>query len=110
MSEYAMNYVTSASTGVKPFGDSPGERDLVLSALRVASAEARLVANTLDTIGASLRQKAITCEGALQWAAEEDLIHLLRFGPSEPKAAIHWRSPSWQRARDEYHAARRAKQ
>ena len=60
-----MNYLTSASTVVKPFGDSAGERDLVMSALRVASAEARLVANTLDTIGASLRQKAISCQDAL---------------------------------------------
>jgi hypothetical protein len=101
-----MNYLTSASTGVKPFGDTPGERDSVMSALRVASAEARLVANTIDTIGASLRQKAITCEGALQWAAEEDLLHLIKFGPAQPKAAIHWQSPSWKRAIEEYHAAR----
>ena len=104
-----MNYITSASTVVKPFGDSAGERDLVMSALRVASAEARLVANTIDTIGASLRQKAITCQDALIWAHEEDLLHLIKFGPATPKAAIHWQSPSWQRARDEYHAARKAK-
>jgi hypothetical protein len=103
-----MNYVTSASTWVKPFGDTPGERDLVMSALRVASAEARLVANTLDTIGASLRQKAISCQDALIWAQEEDLLHLIKFGPVQPKAAIHWQSPSWQRARDEYHANRRS--
>jgi hypothetical protein len=74
-------HVTSASTGVKPFGDSPGERDLVLSALRVASAETRLVANQIDTIGAALRQKAITCEGALRWAKQEGLLHLIKFGP-----------------------------
>jgi hypothetical protein len=102
-----MNCLTSASTAVKPFGDSAGERDLVMSALRVASAEARLVANTLDTIGASLRQKAISCQDALIWAHEEDLLHLIKFGPTKPKAAINWQSPSWQRARNEYHAARR---
>jgi hypothetical protein len=104
-----MNYITSASTAVKPFGDSAGERDLVLSALRVASAEARLVANTLDTIGASLRQKAISCQDALIWAHEEGLLHLIKFGPAQPKAAINWQDPGWQRARDEYHAARRTK-
>jgi hypothetical protein len=105
-----MNYITSASTGVKPFGDSPGERDLVLSALRVASAEARLVANTLDTIGAALRQRAIRCEDALIWAQEEDLLHLIKFGPAKPPASIHWESPGWKRAIEEYHAARRAKE
>jgi hypothetical protein len=104
-----MNYIASASTAVKPFGDSAGERDLVLSALRVASAEARLVANTLDTIGASLRQKAISCQDALIWAHEEGLLHLIKFGPAKPKAAINWQDAGWQRARDEYHAARRAK-
>jgi hypothetical protein len=104
-----MNYITSASTVVKPFGDSAGERDLVMSALRVASAEARLVANTLDTIGASLRQKAVSCQEALIWAHEEDLLHLIKFGPAKPKAAINWQSPSWQRAREEYQAAREAK-
>jgi hypothetical protein len=102
-----MNCITSASTAVKPFGDSAGERDLVMSAFRVANAETRLVANTLDTIGASLRQKAISCQDALIWAQEEGLLHLIKFGPA--KAAINWQDPGWQRARDEYHAARRAK-
>jgi hypothetical protein len=97
-----MNYITSASTGVKPFGDSPGERDLVLGALRVASAEARLVANTIDTIGASLRQKAVTCEDALRWAAEENLLGLIKFGPKEPI------SNSWKKAIETYHAERKA--
>ena len=77
-----MNYVSTPASAVKPvLGDSPGERDLMLSALRVASAQARLVANQIDTIGASLRQKLITCEGALQWADEKGLLHLIKFGP-----------------------------
>ena len=58
-----------------------GERDLLLSALRVASAEARLIANQIDTIGASLRQKLVNCEGALRWARDEGLAHLIKFGP-----------------------------
>jgi hypothetical protein len=80
-----MNYLTSATTAVKPFGDSAGERDLVMSALRVASAETRLVGNQLDTIGAALRQRAITCEGALKWAKQEGLLHLIKFGPEARK-------------------------
>jgi hypothetical protein len=54
---------------------------LALSALRVASAQARLVANQLDSIGASLRQKIITCQEALQWAKEEGVIDWIKFGP-----------------------------
>ena len=69
-----MIHVSTASTAVKPLGDTPGERDLMLSALRVASARARLIANQIDTIGASLRQKAITCQDALLWAQEENLL------------------------------------
>ena len=77
-----MNYVSTPSSAVKPaLGDTPGERDLMLSALRVASARARLVANQIDTIGASLRQKAISCQDALIWAQEEDLAGWIQFGP-----------------------------
>jgi hypothetical protein len=67
-----MNYVSTPASAVKPvLGDTPGERDLMLSALRVASAQARLVANQIDTIGASLRQKAICCKDALEWASKK---------------------------------------
>ena len=53
----------------------------MLSALRVASARARLVANQIDTIGASLRQKAITCKDALEWARQEEVDSWIVFGP-----------------------------
>jgi hypothetical protein len=52
-----------------------------MSALRVASAQARLVANQIDTIGASLRQKSINCQQALEWAAEDGVLHWIKFGP-----------------------------
>jgi hypothetical protein len=61
--------------------DSSGERDLMISALRVATARARLAANEFDTIGISLRQRAITCSQALEWAREEGLIHWIKLGP-----------------------------
>jgi hypothetical protein len=77
-----MLHVSTPSPAVKPVsGDTPGERDLMLSALRVASAQARLVANQIDTIGASLRQKAITCKDALEWAHQEGISHWIKFGP-----------------------------
>ena len=53
----------------------------MLSALRVASARARLVANQIDTMAASLRQKAITCDDALKWAKHEGILHWIKFGP-----------------------------
>jgi hypothetical protein len=61
--------------------DSGGERDLLLSALRAATARARLAANEFETIGISLRQKLITCEQALEWARGERLIGWIRLGP-----------------------------
>ena len=77
-----MTPLTTPSPAVKPVsGDTPGERDLMLSALRVASARARLVANQIDTIGASLRQKAITCKDALEWARQEEVDSWIVFGP-----------------------------
>jgi hypothetical protein len=77
-----MTHLSTARAAVKPVsGDTPGERDLMLSALRVASARARLIANQIDTIGAGLRQKAITCSDALEWARQEDVIGWIQFGP-----------------------------
>jgi hypothetical protein len=77
-----MTNLSTPALAVKPFlGDTPGERDLMLSALRVASARARLIANQIDTIGASLRQKAITCKDAMVWAQQEEIEGWIQFGP-----------------------------
>jgi hypothetical protein len=64
--------------------DSSGERDLLLSALRAATARARLAATEFDSIGISLRQKLITCEQALKWARDEGLVGWIRLGPEAP--------------------------
>ena len=77
-----MTYIATPPTAVKPkSGDTPGERDLTLSALRVASAEARLVAHQIETVAASLRQKAIDCETALRWMKDEGLLRWVKLGP-----------------------------
>jgi hypothetical protein len=60
--------------------DTSGERDLLLSSLRVAATRSRLITNLFDSVGVALRQKQITCEGALAWIREEGLLHLLPFG------------------------------
>ena len=61
--------------------DTSGERDLLLSALRAATARGRLAANEFDTVGISLRQRLITCEQALEWCRDEGLISWIRLGP-----------------------------
>jgi hypothetical protein len=78
------NVAKALATG-KSNVDTSGERDLLLSALRAATARARLAATEFDTIGISLRQKLITCEQALEWARNEGLIGWVRIGPEAPQ-------------------------
>jgi hypothetical protein len=61
--------------------DTSGERDLILSGLRVAATRSRLITNTLDIIGVALRQKQIDCAGALEWLRNEGLLDHLPIGP-----------------------------
>jgi hypothetical protein len=75
-----MTNIAKALASGKSNVDTSGERDLMLSALRAASARARLATNELDTIGVSLRQKAITCAQALEWARDEGLLGWIRLG------------------------------
>jgi hypothetical protein len=80
-----MTSVAKALAPGKSNVDTSGERDLLLSALRAATARARLAATEFDTIGISLRQKLITCEQALEWARNEGLIGWVRIGPEAPQ-------------------------
>lgn len=75
------NIAQALAPGKSNHVDTSGERDLLLSAIRAATARARLAATEFDTIGISLRQKQITCEQALEWARDEGLIGWLRLGP-----------------------------
>jgi hypothetical protein len=76
-----MNMHTPSPAVKRESEDTPGERDLMLTAFRAASARARLAVNELDSIGLSLRHKAITCAQALEWARDEGLIGWIRLGP-----------------------------
>ena len=70
-----------ASPAVKPhIEDTPGERDLLLTAIRAASARS-LITNELNSIGVSLRHKAINCEQCLEWLKDEGLLHWIHLGP-----------------------------
>jgi len=74
--------LTSPASAVKPVReDTSGERDLMLTSLRVAAARSRLITNLFDSVGVALRQKQIDCAGALAWLKDEGLLDHLPFGP-----------------------------
>jgi len=99
-----MNAVTKPSPQVKLEADTSGERDLMLSAIRVAATRSRLLTNIFDSVGVALRQKAINCAGALAWLKDEGLLDHL---PSFNAAEQNWSSPGWKKAAADYHAERR---
>ena len=61
--------------------DTSGERDLLLAALKLASARAKLIANELDAVGVALRHTAVNCDQAMQWLHEEELLLWVHLGP-----------------------------
>ena len=61
--------------------EPPGQREFLLNALRAASARARLLANTFDTIGTSLRHRMVTCDEAVAWLTEEGLLAEIEYRP-----------------------------
>ena len=70
-----------ASQGKPSLGETAGDRELLLSILRAATARSKLISNQLDMIGTALRQRAVGVQDAMQWAADEGIIDLLQFGP-----------------------------
>jgi hypothetical protein len=62
-------------------GETNGDREYLMQVLRAATARAKLISNTLESIGVALRQKAISVEDAMQWAKDEEILDLLQFGP-----------------------------
>jgi hypothetical protein len=75
-----MNSLPQPSPQGKSAEDSSGERELVLSALRVAATRSRLQTNILDSVGVALRHRSIDCAGALAWLKDEGLLDHLPFG------------------------------
>ena len=70
-----------ASPGKPKLGETNGDREYLMQVLRAATARAKLISNTLDTIGIALRQRAVSVEDAMRWAADEGIMDLLQFGP-----------------------------
>ena len=76
-----MSQVSQPSQAVKSHEDASGERDLMLSALRVAAATSKLEVNLFESVAISLRQKAIDCAGALEWLKRENVLSRVQLGP-----------------------------
>jgi hypothetical protein len=70
-----------SSQGKPKLGETNGDREYLMQVLRAATARAKLISNTLDTVGIALRQRAVSVEDALQWCMDEQIIDLLQFGP-----------------------------
>ncbi len=82
-----MSSLPSASAPVKPAAenhlrrpDTAGERELLLHALRLASARSRLLTNVFDSVGVSLRHKQIDCTCAMEWLRDEGALDFLDLG------------------------------
>jgi len=61
--------------------EPPGQREFLITSLRAASARARLLTNTFDTIGTSLRHRMISCDEAVAWLSDEGLIAEIEYRP-----------------------------
>jgi hypothetical protein len=74
---YTVSAIKQQTAPVNP----AAEREYLLHALRTAAARARLVTNILDTVGVSLRHKAVTVDQAMQWLHDEDVLCHVPIGP-----------------------------
>ena len=76
--------MTALAKGSAPV-NAAGERELLITSLRLATARARLVVTSLETIGVSLRHRAVSTDAAMEWLAEEGLLNWLELGPTGAK-------------------------
>jgi hypothetical protein len=74
------NLARSSPQGNPLREDSSGERDLLLSGLRLAATRSRLKTSVFETLHVALRQKQTNCAGVRQRLREEGLIDQLPFG------------------------------
>lgn len=80
--DQSVSSLPNPASQVKPnLGETNGDREFLMQVLRAATARAKLISNTLDSIGVALRQRAVSVEEAMQWAKDEQIIDLLQFGP-----------------------------
>ena len=83
-----MTSIPNRSPSDKPQQGPDGQRTFLISAIRAASARARLATNVLDTIGASLRERMISCDEAVAWLEEEGLLAGVEYHPGMAKKGV----------------------
>jgi hypothetical protein len=65
----------------KPKVGPAGQHEFLITALRAASARARLQGNVFDTIGVSLKHRMVDVDGAVAWLVEEGLLEHVEYRP-----------------------------
>lgn len=55
------------------------ERELLIHALRTATARSRLITNQLESVGVMLRHRCVTPEQAMQELADAGILDLIEF-------------------------------
>jgi hypothetical protein len=61
-------------------GNNPqAEREILIHALRTATARSRLITNQLESVGIMLRHRCVTTEQAMQELANEGILDLIEF-------------------------------
>jgi hypothetical protein len=84
---FATMNIHTTTLACKPI-DEAGERELLIHSLRTAVARSRLVTNTLETIGVSLRHKQVSTAEAMNWLHDEGLLSEVQIPlPRAPEAA-----------------------
>jgi hypothetical protein len=82
LKENNVNSIPNRSPADKPPQGGPdGQRTFLISALRAASARARLATNTFDTIGTALRERMISADDACLWLRDEGLLAEVEWRP-----------------------------
>jgi hypothetical protein len=73
-----MTYIASPSARGKPVcQDAPAEREIWLSALKIAATRSRLETNILENLFASLRHKRLDCAAVREQLYKEGLFDRL---------------------------------
>ncbi len=86
-----MNSLSNRSPADKPRADGGpnGQRTFLITALRAASARARLATNVFDTIGVSLRERIISADDAVAWLRDEGLLEQVEWRPGMVSKGPH---------------------
>jgi hypothetical protein len=70
---------TMTTKEIAPGNNPQAEREILIHALRTATAKSRLITNQLESVGVMLRHRCVTTEQAMQELADEGILDLVEF-------------------------------